>query len=147
MRITNPNQITAGMEIFCIDGFSGSTYECHITKVEVVDVPLPPQSDSTAPKVWVMVKLLAIQGQYITSLNLSAGVWFESDSCRKWIGDDHQNSVQDMGIIANTYNKHQVFTNVVEAKLYGEGKLNLSDIAEAPAVGAVGDYDRAMKVI
>ena len=147
MRITDPSQLCAGMEIFCADGFTGSKYDCHITKVEVIDVSLPPPSDSTAPKVWMMVKLLAIHGQYITSLNLTAGVWIENDSCKKWIGDDHLNSMQDMGIIANAYNKHQVFTSLTEAKLYGEGNLNLSDVTEAPDVGAVSDYDRAMKVI
>lgn len=146
MRITDPSQLCAGMEIFCTDGFTGSKYDCHITKGEVIDVPLSPPSDSTAPKVWVMIRLLALHDD-ITSLNLSAGIWVESDSCKKWIGDDHLNSMQDMGIIANAYNKHQVFTNLTEAKLYGEGKLNLSDVAEAPDVNAVSDYDRAMKVI
>jgi len=147
MRISDPLQLCAGMKLFCVNGFSGSTtYECNISREEVVDIPLPPHRDATAPKVWILLRKLAFHDD-ITSLRLQSGGWHESNSCANWIHREDLSSMQDMGIIQQSYNNHQVFTDLTEAKLYGEGKLDLSDIDEAPVLGVYGDYDRAMTVI
>ncbi len=145
MRITDPNQLCAGMEIFYTSGFTQSTYDCHLTKVEVIDVSIPSDNKPQGSKTWIRVKLLALYDD-ITSLRLVAGEWEENDSCKHWIGNESVNSMQDMGIIQQTYNKHQAFTTLEDAKLYGKGKL-LGFFDIAPIVGFIGDYERAMKVI
>ncbi len=145
MRISDPIQLCTGMELFYVDGFGQSRHECRITKVGVVDVAISSDHKPEGPKVWIRVEPLFIYGD-ITSLNLVNGEWEESDSFKTWIGKTVVNSMQDMGIIQNTYNKHQAFTTLDDAKLYGKGKL-LGYFDVAPSVGFVGDYERAMKVI
>jgi len=146
MRISDPSQLAPGMEIFCTDGFTAGAYDCVLTKVEVVEVSVSSGTKPAGPKTWIRVKSLALHDD-ITSLRLIAAVWEECDSCKDFLGKEHLNSMQDMGIIQNHYNKHQVFTTLEDAKLYGEGKLELSDFDTAPDVSIVGDYERAMKVI
>jgi len=148
MRITDPTAMVEGMEIFPVNGFTNSsTHDCSIQRLEVIKVSITPYTGKGPPD-WLEYKRLAFVSRNldVTRLDLKNGVW-EEDTNIFYVDRIDISSMQDMGIIAQNYNKHQVFTSLAEAMLYGEGKVELEDIAEAPAIGLVGDYDRAMKVI
>ena len=155
MRITDPSQLQQDMEIFYVCDFSNNTrHKCIIKKYKVVHCSVPPNSDPNGDPRWIDIELMTIRDDvssiYLAPLTgIPIGVWEDSDSLLYYVGRVRQHSMQDMGIIPNHYNKHQAFTTLDDAKLYGQGKLlDLFDVApDLSVTNVVSDYDRAMGVI
>ena len=147
MRISDPSQLVVGDIIYIIRNRTS------LTAHEVLAHSIYPSPGNAAlGKKWMDLKQCLIHDSItaLTATHLkmrSDGMWdYKYD---EFYEDRIESlSMQDAGIIPNTYNDHQTFTSLAEAKLYGEGKLDITEIEEAPtAVVDPCDYDRAMKLV
>ncbi len=141
MRITDPLQLSAGMEIYtvCSFGGCGHNHHCALDKFEILTVPV---NSKNAGKTFI--KLLGLD-----SLRLAIGGKWEQGSLYK-AGKTIESSMKDMGIIQNTYNEHQTFDSLIEAGNYAQSYFNLPTTGTTPDTqrsSDVCDYDRAMKVV
>lgn len=166
MQITDPSQLSVGMKIYLVHAFTDErknnncTIHCHELMAfstgkktgafaKFKDVPVSPKAD------------------YL-KLDYDNSVW----TAQSFYNGSHvrESSLQDMGIVANTYNDHQTFDDCMDAHQYlavllgfvdSNGKIILRiKSSQLPPSGinttAAGlnkpaledtDYDRAMRVV
>jgi len=167
MQITDPSQLSVGMKIYLAHGFTepdrrnGCTIHCY----EVI-------AFSTGKKTGAWAKFqdmpVSPNADYL-KLDNDNGEWTAQNFYRLMI-HTRESSLQDMGIITNTYNAHQTFDNCMDAHQYiakllgfvdSNGKITLrikssqlppsgintqaADLSK-PALEDT-DYDRAMRVV
>ena len=135
VRITDPNQLNVGMIIYNVHAFTepNKVLMTSIYKFKVVGFPIT----TTVASLPDFIKLTSYQ-EYI-KVNFNDNTWDVRKSVFKGIHEEEK-SMQNMGIIPNTYNKHQTFDNLRDAKQYICSVLGLN-------ITSTGAYDRAMKVL
>ena len=151
MRFTDPHQLVVGTEVFLTHAFrdrSNGWIEHH--EVTAVQVP------TKLPNCWFneFKRLDLWPGCTSITFDLVRGTFEE----RNKFGHGHirEQSLQDMGVIQNTYNDHQSFSTLIEAADYLLDFFGARLTFTAPQwyvthasnqAQSVCDYDRAMSVV
>ena len=134
--ITSPGQLKVGMMIFQVHAFSEADKRnmCSITKSKVIKFPV------TAPASGNSNFIRLFDANSYLKIDFDNNLWVTKDHIS--VGREHEDSMQDMGIIPNKYNRHNAFDNLSEAKRYMCATLSLK-ITDA----ATNNYNRAMAVL
>lgn len=147
MQITDPSQLSVGQEIFCVHAFSDDT---KINNTTIHKYIL--RSYTTTAKKFACME--------VEDTNIKAGVDYLklNYNTETWKPESHyspgvqERSLQDAGIIPNTYNAHRTYDNLWEAQQYIDTMYGITATTADPADGLksnlIGtDYDRAMGVV
>jgi hypothetical protein len=165
MQITDPSQLSVGMKIYLVHAFTDDRKKnnCTLCCHEVV-------AFSTGKKTGAFAKFKDVPVSSTADrlkLDYDNGVW-ETQSFYNSL-HVRESSLQDMGIVANTYNDHQTYDDAMEAHQYlakllgfvdSNGKIILTikssqlpstrnsqaAVLSKPALEDT-DYDRAMRVV
>ena len=139
MRITDPSQLHPGKIIYRVHAYTEQRKIkwCSIERYEVIRVPIT----STPGNMSNFIELRP--AQFYIKVNFDNYTW---DYNSFGFSTFQEHSMQDMGVIANTYNSHQTFDNEEDAKKYICQIINLN-IVEPEKKRNRNSYDRAMKVL
>lgn len=133
MRITDPKQLSDGMIIWVTCAFVNKESITRVTKFEVVKARIDPPDGQ---KHWCRIRHLGETYKFNHDTND-----FEVDTDAGVLdGHADDRSMRDMGIVYNTYNKHQTFDDVDDAKNY---VFDLFGVRRSQAA-LYADFDRAM---
>ena len=148
MQITDPSQLTVGLEIFCVHAFTDDT---KIRNTTIHKFTL--LSYTTTAKKFACMEVedtkIAGGGSCLT-LNYNTETW--KPQAHAFTQSIREISMQDMGVVSNTYNSHATFDNLWEAQQYIDTLYGIAATSADPADGlksnSIGtDYDRAMRVV
>ena len=148
MQITDPSQLSVGQELFCVHAFSDDT-KLNNTTIEKYTL----RSYTTTAKKFACMEVedakIAAGIDYL-KLNYTTEVW--EPQKYHFHQSVQERSMQDAGIVPNTYNAHRTYDNLWEAQQYIDTMYGISATTADPAAGlktpALGtDYDRAMGVV
>jgi hypothetical protein len=124
MQYTDPKQLSKGAPMFVVSSFGscGQDHHCCITEYQFVQATTSNIDKNTK----TFADILDLNHHRLRK----DGSWdmnYWTPSTR-----ERNSSMQDMGIIANGYNKHLTFDNLQEAQQYAESVYGFTNYTPSP---------------
>lgn len=134
MRVSLGN-LKVGMTIYFVHAFSDpdKIKWCAIDELTTIHFPIKKSNLSD---------FIRVSHSKHIGVDLVTNTWTQSPSSA---ARNQDQSMEDMGIIPNKYNKHQTFSTLSEAKQHicNIIGINIADSGGSPT----SNYDRAMKIL
>jgi len=132
--ILSLSNLVVGMTIYAVHAFNDpdKIKYSSIDELTAVHFPIPSSSG--------LANFIRVSRSKHIGVDLVNNTWKYSNCPVR----HDERSLEDMGIIPNKYNLHQVFSTIEEAKHYIR-LITGFDIVEP--VPIISDYDRAMKIL